>query len=662
MENLEGKREEFVTKFRTFLQKNYQKDIAKASEKNIALNIDFSVLDKFSTDLGNVLLNNPESLMEIANDSLKAEQPDFKNKVRFSNVPSPILVRNIRTKQAGKFISIEGIVKKASEIRPEIMQGVWECKDCLQIFTQPRKGAFIFEPSKCPMPGCGSKELTQKESDKVDVRWLTIEEPFELTEGDKPSQILVYLTEDLISPNDRHLSDVGNRLKITGILREIPKGKLTSVRLDFYLDANHVEPVDISWERVEVSKEDAERIRELAKDDKIYEIFVDSLAPSIYGLMEVKEAIILQIFGGVQRTLKDKIKFRGDIHILLIGDAGTGKSQILKLVPEIVPRGRYVSGKGSTSAGLTASVTKDEMFGWTLEAGAVVLANKGLLSIDEFEKMAVEDQVAMHEQMEQGCVSIAKASIVTTLPAKTSILAGGNPKMGRFDPFIAIAKQINIPDTLMSRFDLKFALQDKPNSEIDANTVDHILKSREGNADILPKLSPEFIRKYVAYAKENCKPEFSPETSKVLKDFYIKMRKRAEGVKSVPITLRQFEAMLRLAEASAKIQLSNIVRPKDSERAIRLMTFSLKQLGLDPETQEIDVDRAEGGIPASERGRIRKLMKIIQAKFYDTKEINVRELKEECEKLGMHDIDDAIDQLLKNGEYYKPSPGILAKV
>lgn len=258
-------------------------------------------------------------------------------------------------------------------------------------------------------------------------------------------------------------------------------------------------------------------------------------------------------------------------------------------------------------------------------------------------------------------VSVAKASIVATLPARTSVLAAANPKLSRFDPYIAIAKQINIPDTLLSRFDLKFALLDKPNTELDSNTVDHIIKSRNGEEDVLPKLSPDFLRKYVAYAKENCKPEFPTEVNKTLKDFYVRMRKRAEGGKSIPITLRQFEAMLRLAEASAKVQLSPNVRQSDADRAIKLMTFSLKQLGLDPETQEIDVDRVEGGVPSSERGKIRKLVKIIQAKFYDQKEIEISDLKEEAEKHGIFEIDDAIQQLLKNGEYYQPTPRKLAK-
>jgi replicative DNA helicase Mcm len=253
----------------------------------------------------------------------------------------------------------------------------------------------------------------------IDTRWVTIEEPFEITEGERPSQLTIFLKENLVSSELRNLTDPGNRIKVFGVLKDIPRGKSFSVKLDFYMDVNYVEPTELSYERLKISKEDEKEIIKLSKDPKIYEKLIASLAPSLYGMEEIKESIILQLFGGVPRTLRDNTNFRGDVHILLVGDPASGKSQLLKLVPSIVPRGKYVSGKGVTAAGLTASVTKDEQFmgGWVLEAGAIVLANKGLLSIDEFEKMSVEDQVAMHEALEQGSVSIAKASIVTTLPA-----------------------------------------------------------------------------------------------------------------------------------------------------------------------------------------------------------------------------------------------------
>ena len=660
------KKQELATKFRLLLEKKFQKAIAKAAEKSQGLEVDFSVLDKFSPEMASMLLNTPDEIFEIAEEALMQVHPggeEAKAKVRFFNIPEQTSIRDLRSKHIGKFVSVEGTVRRASEIRPEIMATMWECEDCGDVIRQPRKGAFISRPWQC---SCGKKDFKQVGSEKIDTRWLTIEEPFELTEGDRPSQVNIFMSEDLVSSEGRRMSDPGNRLKITGVLREIPKGKPYSVKLDFYLDANHVQPTESDWVKMEITKEDEEQIKKLATQDNIYEMFVDSLAPSLYGLREVKESIIMQLFGGVPRTLKDGVHFRGDIHILLIGDPASGKSQLLKLVPEIVPRGKYVSGKGATGAGLTATVTKDEQFmgGWVLEAGALVLANKGLLSIDEFEKMSVEDQVAMHEGLEQGTVSIAKASIIATLPAKTSVLAGGNPKFSRFDPYMAISKQITIPDTLLSRFDLKFALRDIPDSETDKLLVDHILKSRHDDYEAtIPKLSAKFIRKYIAYAKAHYKPELTEESEKILKNFYIKTRKKAESATmAIPITLRQFEALMRIAEASAKMQLSPIVRKEDAQRAIKLMRFSLRQLGFDPETGQIDVDRAEGATSSSERSKIRVVMDIINTLSAVKKEISIEEIRSAARKEGIEDIDEIIEKLRREGMLFEPSPGYVQRV
>ncbi|MEM5812613.1 MAG: minichromosome maintenance protein MCM [Candidatus Aenigmatarchaeota archaeon] len=664
----EEKRQELVTKFRMLLERKYQKAIAKAVELDKGLEVDFSVVDRFNPEIGDLILSEPDKMLELAEEALKQIHPEgeeAKTKIRFFNLPSEIHIRDLRAKHIGRFVSVEGTVRRASEIRPEIMATLWECQDCSETIMQPRKGAFISRPLQCPK--CRSKELKQVGSEKIDTRWITIEEPFELTEGDRPSQVNVFLSEDLVSPEGRRITDPGNRLRITGVLREIPKGKAYSVKLDFYLDANHVQPIDIGWSKLEITKEDEEEIKRLAKDDSIYDIFVDSLATSLYGMRDIKESIILQLFGGVPRTMKDGTHFRGDIHILLIGDPASGKSQLLKLVPEIVPRGKYVSGKGVTTAGLTATVIKDEQFmgGWVLEAGAMVLANKGLLSIDEFEKMSADDQVAMHEALEQGSVSIAKASIVATLPAKTSVLAGGNPKFSRFDPYLAIAKQITIPETLLSRFDLKFALRDIPDTETDKLVVDHILKSRqEGYEGAVPKLNPEFIRKYVAYARENCKPELTEEASKILKTFYIKTRKKAERMNTpIPITLRQFESLIRLAEASAKVQLQPYVRKEDAQRAIKLMTSSLRQLGLDPETGQIDVDRTEGAITSKERSKIRTVLAIINDISSVKKEIHLDEIRSAAKKEGISEteIDEIIEKLKREGMLWEPSPGYVQK-
>jgi len=665
-ENGEEKVDEprLIVEFESFLRKLYYKKLLEAAEEGKALVISFKELDEFKPELSDLLLKTPSVFFEITEKSLEQLQLPQKVPIRVSSLSKTVAIRDLRSKHLGKFICVEGVVRKASEIRPEITETVWECPECNIEIRQERKGNFISYPAFCD---CGNKKgFKQKEKKMIDTRWIVIEEPFELTEGERPSQVTILLQEDLVSPDGRRITEPGNRLKINGTLVDIPKSKSYSVKLDFYLDANHVQPTEIGWSKLDVSKEDETEIKRLAADTGIYNTLIESLAPSLYGMTEIKESVILQLFGGVQRILKDGTRFRGDIHLLLIGDPSSGKSQLLKLVPQIVPRGKYVSGKGATSAGLTATVSKDEQFmgGWVLEAGAMVLAHKGLLAVDEFEKMATEDQVAMHEALEQGSVSVAKASIVATLPAQTSVLAGGNPKFSRFDPYLPIAKQITIPDTLLSRFDLKFMLKDVPSEEVDKKITEHVLKSREDDYEASrPKLESSFIRKYIAYAKGHCNPRMTKEVGKMLKNFYVDQRKRAEGgAAPIPITLRQFEALIRLSEASAKIQLSDVVRIEDADRAIKLMKFSLRQLGMDPDTGLIDIDRTEGSTPASERSHIRIILDIINELSEKKKEVLVSEILERAKKGGVNNADEIVEKLKREGMLFEPNPGYVQKV
>lgn len=660
------RKNEFVSRFKEFLRKKYYTELVKASQNDEALEVDYQELDRYSPEMAELLLTEPEYIFEVIDEAVSGIELPSVVKVRFFSLPetSFVPIRNLRAKHIGKFICTEGTVRKASEIRPEIISQIWECPECNIELEIERTGTFIGKPFSCD---CGNKSgFRQKEKKMIDMRWIMIEEPFELTEGDRPSQVNLVLKENLTDPDFRRMTDPGNRLRLTGVLRDIPKGKIYNVKLDFYMDINHIEPKETGWERMDITDEDEKKIKAMAKDPRIYENLVASLAPTLYGMDDVKESIILQLFGGVHRTMADMTKSRGDIHVLLIGDPAAGKSQLLKLTPQLVPRGKYVSGKGTTAAGLTASVSKDEQFmgGWVLEAGAMVLANKGLLAIDEFEKMSHEDMVAMHEALEQGSVSIAKASIVATLPAQTSVLAGGNPKFSRFDPYMAIAKQITIPDTLLSRFDLKFALRDVPNPDQDKRVVDHMLSTREDNFEgAIPKISPNLIRKYIAYAKNNYSPELTKEAGNTLRKFYLFTRKKAEsGSGAIAITLRQFEALIRLSEAAAKVQLSHEVKKEHALRAIKLMKVSLRQLGFDPDTGEIDVDRAEGGVTAHERSGIRVIMEIINKLSMKKKEIPVAEIEATAREEKIENADEILEKLKKEGLLFEPNPGYVQKV
>ena len=369
----------------------------------------------------------------------------------------------------------------------------------------------------------------------------------------------------------------------------------------------------------------------------------------------------MQLFGGSAKQLEDETKLRGDIHILIVGDPGIGKSQILKYVSRLAPRSIYTSGKGTTGAGLTAAAVRDELGGWSLEAGALVLGDQGNVCVDELDKMRSEDRSALHEALEQQTVSIAKAGIMATLNSRCSVLAAANPKFGRFDRYKVLAEQIDLPAPIISRFDLIFVIEDKPGKEKDAELADHILKTHQYTT-IDYEIEPELLRKYIAYARKNCNPRLTDEANTVLKEFYVSTRNsNVEEQGPVPITARQLEAIIRLSEASAKIKLKDTVDKEDAEKAVRLQMACLKEVGVDPDTGEIDVDIVSGVTPKSDRDKIQRVteeIKLLEEEFAGQAPLDVL-LSNMSEKYGVSE--DKTEQILRNlvhkGVIYQPTHG-----
>ena len=670
------KKEEIIDRFSEFLREKYYKDLATATtEGKKSLEIDFSLVDRFDPELADEILKTPEDNLRLLEESIEEIDLPQKGKlrIRFLNLPETtnIRIRNIRAKHIGKLLSVDGIVKRASEVRPEISEVVFECPDCGKKITviQTEKDKTVRAPGRCL--SCGARRgFRQVEQKLYDARWVAIEEPFEITTGERPSEIMVYLKEDLISPRMRNKTDPGSKIKVIGILKEIPRKIIKdrkSRQMEILLDANNVQAVEVEWEELIIDPEDEKKIKKLGKDPRIYEKLVGSLAPTMYGLDDVKLAIIFQLFGGVPKQLKDGTRIRGNIHVLLVGDPAAGKSQLMQLTSKLIPRGKYVSGSGVTGPGLTATVVKDEQFlgGWVLEAGAVVMSNRSVCAIDEFSRVSAQDQVALQEAMSIGTVSIAKASIVATLPAQTAILAGGNPKLGRFDPYIPIREQVMIDDVLLSRFDLRFALRDIPNPEVDERMADYILKTRHtGTGEgVTPVIESNLLRKYIAYAKSHVSPKLTKEAGQAIKDFYLKMRAKATGEAPISITLRQYEALIRLAESSARIRLADKVTVEDANKAINLMKTSLRQFGFDPETGMIDIDRAEGAMTSAQRSKIRIVLDVIEELTgVIGKTIPEEEITRRAREEGVDDVDDILRRMKNEGLVFAPRPGHLQKI
>jgi len=664
--------EEVIEKFSEFLNEFCLDDIVTSiTENKKSIAIDFTLLDKFDVELADCVFDNPQETIAAAEEAIQQIDTglaEVKMRVRFFNLPmsKDIRIRKLRAEHIGKIIVIDGIVKKAGEVRPEISEGVFVCPDCDTRITVIQTERSIKSPDACEC-GCkrGFKLIDQR---MYDARWITVEEPHEITTGEQPSELRIFLKEDLTDPITQNHTDPGNRIKIIGVLKPMPARARTATRqFEIYLDANYVEPIEVGWEELTISPEDEQTIIELSKDPLVYDKLIGSLAPTIYGLNEVKEAIILQMFAGEPHTLQDNTKVRSNIHILLVGDPSTAKSRIMKLASTLIPRGKYASGTGVTGAGLTATVTKDEQFlgGWVLEAGALVLANKSICAIDEFTHVAPSDMIKLQEAMSMESISIAKASIVATLPAQTAILAGGNPKFGRFDPYIPIKEQLDINEVVMSRFDLRFALRDLPNPETDKKIAEHILKMRHFQEDSAkPIIEPQMLKKYIAYARANVHPVLTKEAGEKLKEFYLSMRARSGEDAPISITLRQYDSLIRIAEASAKIRLSKKVETEDAQRAITLMSVSLRQFGFEPETGKIDIDRAEGQkMTSAQRSKTKIMLDVINVLEAEMgKDIPKDEIVRRAKAQGIENADDLLRRLLQMGELYQPNPNFVRRV
>src|SRR3990172_5306407 len=512
-----SKNEELMIEAKGFFD-FYKKELGESLRKGkSALSVDFMKLLEYSNKLSEEILVNPEENLRILELAIEESGLIENARVRLSNLPKSqeIKIRNLRSRNLNELIVAEGIIRQASDVRPQVVNAKFECPSCGTVLSVLQIEKKFHEPTRCSCGRRGGFKLISKEM--VDTQRLVIEEsPESLTGGEQPKRINIFLKEDLVEPLMEEKTTPGSRVKVIGVLKEVPvplqSGGL-STRFELALEANNVIPLEETFEELDINEEDEKKILELSQDPKVFEKLTKSIIPSVWGYDEIKRCLILQLFGGVEKIHADGQRSRGDMHILLIGDPGVAKSATLNFMARISPKGRYVVGKSATGAGLTATVVRDEYLrGWSLRSGSMVLANRGLLCIDELEKMDPGDRSAMHEAMEQQTVTISKANVHATLRAETSVLAAANPKFGRFDPFQSIAQQIDLPPTLINRFDVIFTLRDIPDREKDKQIANHVLHEhlKEGKGMLIPR---ELFRKYVAYAKQRIHPVISKEAA-----------------------------------------------------------------------------------------------------------------------------------------------------
>ncbi|RLE38652.1 hypothetical protein DRJ17_03265 [Candidatus Woesearchaeota archaeon] len=1072
---------EQINIFREFFDTHYYAELLEniRKGKNFII-VDFGKLAKFNPELAENLLDHPEEVTkaaELAIEQFDLPQETHNFRIRFFNLPESqkIMIRNIRSKHIGKLLWMEGTVRQKSDVRPQVTNARFECPSCGNIIAVLQLDKKFREPSTC---GCGRKgkfRLLSKEL--IDAQGLTIEEaPEDLEGGEQPKRIQVLLKEDLVSPITEKKTNPGSKIRLIGIIKEVPisardGGQLT--RFDLIIEGNNIEAVQEDFTQIEITDEEVQELLKISKDPKLYENLIESIAPSIYGLERIKEALLLQMVGGVRKVRSDGVVTRGDMHILLMGDPGAAKSQMLKRVADVAPKARFVSGKGASGAGLTAAVVRDEFIsGWSLEAGALVLANKGICCttedsefilengkkisfkklfesemrsiiypkfkilalnnktlkiepfeikkafkiknnkkvykirtrtgrelnltednevlvcqnskliwkpirqvnkgsyiavpkkitinktdsyskefaymcglvasenhmkinskniqagnistnkktkidiikdkknaskksiydaldskdfakklilfgiqtenistkslldnkiltysdetissflkgifdggsfinlnplkitlvakveknarlfqellvrlgiissvkrsakswyceirgatnclkffkkigtnndnkfkkltkinlkevkegidvlpehqrffkeiikkhckklgkakqryfwnrakkgmafskyelaqlnklledgyiakhvesdilwdkiasireikaeyvydftmkktnnfianniimhncIDEIDKMSQEDTSAMHEALEGQTVTISKANIQATLRAETTVLAAANPKFGRFDPYDIPAKQINLPPTLINRFDLLFPIKDTPDEVKDRKLATHILALHQDPKMDEPKISTKLLRKYIIYAKQNVFPKLTDAAIEEIKNYYVEIRNKETGeagLKSVPLTARQLEALVRMTEANARLRLSQEATRQDAKRAIDLLHYCLSNIGIDPETGKFDIDRISTGITTSERSKlvvVREIINELENKIGKT--IPIEDVVEAAAAQGVEEsqVEEAIEKLKRSGDIFEPRRGFLSKI
>jgi replicative DNA helicase Mcm len=662
-----------------------------------SLAVPFSEIDRVDTSLADVLLERPEEVIEAGQRAMRELLPVADSRaeglrLRITGLPSTAhrLIREIREGDLNRFIALDGIVRRVTEVRPQIRDAVFQCVACRTEFHEPQdEASMVFrEPLECPesQGGCGKPQgrtrfrLLPEKSAYVDAQRIEIQEnPEILKHGAHPQGLAVMLTEDLTG----HVLP-GNRVVVNGVLKSFQRasasrgGVVRNTTFDLLVLGNSVEWKQQEYDEIEITPDEERLFLAFQGDPTVVDKIVMSLAPTIKGMEEEKEAIALQLFGGVEKRHPDGVRVRGDIHALIVGDPGTAKSQLLRYVAEVAPRGIYTSGKGATAAGLTAAAVKDDFAGgrWVLEAGMLVLADGGMAVIDELDKMSPDDRSAMHEALEQQTVSIAKAGITSTLNARCPVLAAANPKWGRFTNDRTIAEQIDLPPTLLSRFDVIFSIKDHPNQERDRRLADGILAShREGESRIYAPnertsasgapFPPELLKKYIAYAKRTVRPILSDAALAALSDYYVKVRSQGEEPDSpVPITARQLEALIRLSEAAAKARLSAEVGVEDAQRAIQIMQNFLKRVAM-TEGGKLDVDLVQSGVSHSQRERLDIVMRVMR-ELQDRPEatFSVEEYLAAAERAGVPaNRAEALLQTLRNqGEIIESRPNRLQLV
>ncbi|CAL8466756.1 g6292 [Coccomyxa elongata] len=588
------------------LYKQRMRDMCTSNKQS--LEVDWPHLVRWSVKLALATVDAPKVVLDILHQTAKEvvleDFPEFGNIhqdvfVRFPELSYVESLRNLRQAHLNKLVCTAGVVTRRTNVFPQLQRIKFDCARCgyvLGPFFQ-NTGEAEVKPNSCPQcQGKGPFNVNVQETIYRNYQKITLQEaPGSVQAGRLPRHKEVILLHDLIDQ-----ARPGEEITLVGVYTNSFDVGL-NIKNGFpvfttMIEANYINKQEDRFAAFKLTDEDKQELHRLARDPRIAERICKSIAPSIYGHRNIKTAIALALFGGQEKHPSGSHRLRGDINVLLLGDPGVAKSQFLKYVEKVAQRAVYTTGKGASAVGLTAAVQKDPVTReWTLEGGALVLADKGICLIDEFDKMNEQDRVSIHEAMEQQSISISKAGIVTSLQARCSVIAAANPDGGRYDASRTFAENVALPDPILSRFDILCVVKDVVDPVSDGRLAEFVVSSHsrshpkaqareaEGAAvDARPQpseqdpdiIEQETLRKYIAYAKQNCHPKLQNADYDKIAQVYAELRRESGVSQGMPIAVRHLESIIRMSEAHAAMHLREYVQEADIDTAIRVLLES----------------------------------------------------------------------------------------
>jgi replicative DNA helicase Mcm len=674
-------KDEFVEFLKIFQQNSEYKYRSTISSMpaggKTSMTISFQDLLSYNVQLATELMSEPFVYIAILGEAvcevLTIEDPKYADKerlfirARVNDLTDSTPLRALKAKYLGRLVSIEGLVTRSSELIPLPLIAAFRCPNKHVTYVDnPDEELKVRKPARCETDGCSEAGAglveDRAKSIYADSQVTRVQEKMEdLPPGQFPRSFDVRLSCDLV---DSIMP--GDRVRLVGYLEVFDESK-TSPSSRFRLRSVSVEPKSQVGSSQIFTPEEVASFRAFAAEPGAYQKLTASIAPSVYGHELLKEAALLLLTGSPAVTLEDGTRLRGEIHVLFAGDPGLGKTTILIFVCKVSPRGIFTDGRGSTAAGLTAAVVRDKNGVFNLEAGATVLGDQGVTSIDEMSRMRQEDRAGLHVVMEQGIVSIAKAGFNATLNARTSILGATNPVFGKWDPYKSLEQNLSdFPIPLLNRFDLIFIVRDEINEELDSQIADHILSARATGAVDKGKknfLDVAFLRKYLAFGK-TLEPKMDSEVKALLKQEYLRLR-RLTNPEMIPFNPRSLESLMRLSIAKARSLLHPVVTVEDASRAIYLMNESIKTSLVDPGTNKVDPGITYGK-PLSERGRLEAGLQTFKDLSGPNKEaVEDKVFIGALEKTGKFNHDEAENMfktIYRSGQIYPVRPHFYKRV